>query len=254
MEEWLQTEWWTMKVHTLNVTEQWGQIAVAGPEARRVLEALGGLDVSADALPFMRWVEGELAGVPVRVFRISFSGELSFEIAAPAGRIRELWDRVVAAGAVPYGTEAMHVLRAEKGYVMIGEETDGTVIPQDLGLDWAIAEKPDFIGKRGQARSHMTGERWRLVGLLSPDGGVIPEGSYAAAEGRNANGQRNVEGRVTSSYWSPTLKRGIAMALVARGPERMGETLTFPQPDGTEHRARIVAPVFYDPEGERLRG
>src|SRR5690606_36000982 len=149
--------------------EQWGQIAVAGPEARRVLEELGGMDVSAAALPFMAWAEGELAGLPVRVYRISFSGELSFEIAAPAGRIGALWERAVAAGATPYGTEAMHILRAEKGYIMIGDETDGTVIPQDLGLGWAIADKPDFIGKRGLMRSHMTGERWRLVGLQTPD-------------------------------------------------------------------------------------
>ncbi len=254
MEEWLQTEWWDLQVHTLNVTEQWGQIAVAGPDARAVLERLGGMDVSAATLPFMRWVEGRLADVPVRVFRISFSGELSFEIAAPASRIAALWDRVLDAGATPYGTEAMHILRAEKGFVMIGEETDGTVIPQDLGLDWAIADKPDFIGKRGQMRSHMTGARWRLVGIESPDGAVIPAGSYAATDGVNANGQRNVEGRITSSYWSPTLGRGIAMALVARGPERMGETLAFPQPDGGEHRGVIVAPVVYDPDGERLRG
>jgi sarcosine oxidase subunit alpha len=179
---------------------------------------------------------------------------LSFEIAAPAGRIAELWDRVLAAGATPYGTEAMHILRAEKGYIMIGEETDGTVIPQDLGLEWAIADKADFIGKRGLMRGHMTGERWRLVGVRSTDGAVIPEGSYAVAEGRNANGQRNVQGRVTSSHWSPTLRRGIALALVHGGAERTGETLVFPQPDGTEYRGEVVAPVFYDPEGERLRG
>src|SRR5699024_8985382 len=119
MEEWLQTEWWDWQVYTANVTEQWGQIAVVGPNARKVLEKLGGIDVSKEALPFMRWVDGELAGFPVRVFRISFSGELSYEIAVPAGQARAFWDAVLAAGAEfgmqPYGTEALHVMRAEKG-------------------------------------------------------------------------------------------------------------------------------------------
>ncbi|MBM9594322.1 sarcosine oxidase subunit alpha family protein [Roseitranquillus sediminis] len=252
MEEWLQTEWWDWRVHVLNVTEQFGQIAVAGPLARNLLERLGGMDLSREALPFMHWTEGRLMDVPVRVFRISFSGELSFEIAAPAGRAGEIWDRL-AQDATPYGTETMHVLRAEKGYIMIGDETDGTVIPQDLGLNWAIAKKKDdYIGKRGQMRLHMAGERWRLVGLLTPDGAVLPEGSLAVAQGTNANGQRRTQGRVTSAYWSPTLGRGIALGLVDRGPERMGETLSFLQPDGSEYRAEIVSPVFHDPEGERL--
>ena len=170
MEEWLQTEWWDWRVHTLDVTEQWAQIAVVGPHARAALEALGGLDVSAEALPFMGWAEGTLAGVPARVYRISFSGEMSYEVAVPAGRARALWDRLLEVGAplgaMPYGTEALHVMRAEKGFVMIGDETDGTVTPQDLGLGWAISKKKeDYVGKRAQARSHMVDPaRRRLVG------------------------------------------------------------------------------------------
>jgi sarcosine oxidase subunit alpha len=260
MEEWLQTEWWDWQVHTLDVTEQWGQVAVVGPEARRALEALGGMDVSAEALPFMGWAEGRLAGIPVRVYRISFSGELSYEVAAPAGRTGDLWDRLrevgAPLGAMPYGTEALHVMRAEKGFVMIGDETDGTVIPQDLGLDWAISKKKaDYIGKRAQARAHMTDpERPRLVGLDAEGGAVLPEGAHVAAAGRNDLGQRATEGRVTSTYRSPTLGRGIAMALVRRGPERMGETVEVPTLGGPAIRARIVSPVFYDPEGARARG
>ncbi|EAR52291.1 putative sarcosine oxidase, alpha subunit [Oceanicola granulosus HTCC2516] len=257
MEEWLQTEWWDWQVYTANLTEQYAQIAVVGPKARAVLEKLGGMDVSADALKFMDWRDGELGGQPVRVFRISFSGELSYEIATPAGRGRELWDRLFEAGAefgvMPYGTEALHVMRAEKGFIMIGDETDGTVIPQDLGLGWAISKKKDdFLGKRAQERSHMTDpNRWQLVGLLTEDGSVLPDGAYIVEDGTNANGQRNVQGRVTSTYHSPTLGRGIAMALLHRGPARMGEVVEANKVDGGTVAAKVVSPVFYDPEGEK---
>ncbi len=257
MEDWLQCEWWDWKVYTANLTEQFAQIAVVGPKARQLLERLGGMDVSREALPFMEWREGVLGGIAARVFRISFSGELSYEIAVPAGQGRALWDLLLAKGAdlgvMPYGTEALHVLRAEKGFIMIGDETDGTVIPQDLGLDWAISKKKaDYIGKRGQQRSFLTNpDRWKLVGLETLDGSVIPDGAYAVAEGVTANGQKATEGRVTSTYFSPTLGRGIAMGLVRRGPERMGETVSFGKLDGTVVKARIVEPVFYDPKGEK---
>jgi len=127
------------------------------------------------------------------------------------------------------------------------------VIPQDLGLGWAISKKKaDFIGKRGQLRRHMTDpDRWKLVGLETPDGSVLPEGAYATAPGRNANGQRHTQGRVTSTYFSPTLNRGIALGLVLHGPDRIGETLEFPRLDGTIATARIVDPVFYDKQGAK---
>ncbi len=257
MEEWLQTEWWDWKVYVANLTEQYAQIAVVGPQARRVLERLGGMDVSAETLPFMTWAEGTLGALPVRVFRISFSGELSYEIAVPASHGRALWDKLLAAGddlgVMPYGTEALHVLRAEKGFIMIGDETDGTVIPQDLGLGWAISKKKaDYLGKRAQERSHMTDPgRWRLVGLETLDGSVIPDGAYAVGEGLNANGQRETVGRVTSTYYSPTLERGIAMGLVLGGPDRMGDVIEFPKLGGGSVKARIVEPVFYDKDGEK---
>ena len=258
MEDWLQCEWWDWKVHTVNLTEQFAQIAVVGPKARGVLQALGGMDVSKAQLPFMQWAEGKLGEFDARIFRISFSGELSYEIAVPAGQGRALWDALMAAGErfgiQPYGTEALHILRAEKGFIMIGDETDGTVIPQDLGLDWAISKKKDdFLGKRGQKRDEfLKPERWKLVGLETVDGSVLEEGAYAVAEGRNANGQRNVQGRVTSTYRSPTLGRGIAMGLVERGPDRMGETVEFTRIGGKPVAAKIVSPVFYDPEGKKL--
>ncbi len=258
MEEWLQTEWWDWKAYVANVTEQFVQIGVAGPRSRDLLNALGpSMELSKDALPFMAWADGALGDIPVRVFRISFSGELSFEIAAPAGQGRALWDRLLEAGKpfgiTPYGTEALHVMRAEKGFVMIGDETDGTVIPQDLGLHWAISKmKDDFLGKRAQEREHMTDPlRWRLVGLETLDGSVLPDGAYATDEGVNGYGQQRTQGRVTSTFYSPTLDRGIAMGLVERGPDRMGEILEFPVIDGEPVRARIVSPVFHDPEGEK---
>ncbi|RLL71846.1 sarcosine oxidase subunit alpha family protein [Paenirhodobacter hankyongi] len=257
MEDWLQCEWWDWKVYTANLTEQYAQVAVVGPKARAVLEKLGGMDVSKEALPFMSLAEGTLGGFPARVFRISFSGELSYEIAVPANMGLAFWEALNAAGAefgaMPYGTEALHVMRAEKGFIMIGDETDGTVIPQDLNLGWAISKKKDdYLGKRAQARVEMARpDRWRLVGLETIDGTVLPDGVYAVAEGHNANGQRNTQGRVTSTYWSPTLKKGIAMGLVVNGPERMGEVLDFPGDGGGVHKVKIVDPCFYDKEGEK---
>ncbi len=257
MEEWLQTEWWDWKVYTANVTEQYAQIGVVGPKSRKVLEKLSDDDLSAEGLSFMGWKDIELAGLKARAFRISFSGELSYEISVPAGQGRALWDKLLEAGAefgvTPYGTEALHIMRAEKGFIMIGDETDGTVIPQDLGLHWAISKKKDdYLGKRAQARSHMTDPtRWKLVGLETLDGSTLPDGAYATAEGANANGQRNVQGRVTSTYHSPTLGRGIAMGLVLNGPDRMGDVLEFPRVDGHVIRAKIVEPIFYDKDGEK---
>ncbi|MEO0766412.1 MAG: sarcosine oxidase subunit alpha family protein [Pseudomonadota bacterium] len=257
MEEWLQTEWWDWKVYVANITEQYAQIAVVGPHARAALEALGGMDVSKEALGFMEWADGTIGGFDVRVYRISFSGELSYEIAVKASQGQAFWDALMAAGAdlgvMPYGTEALHILRAEKGFIMIGDETDGTVIPQDLGLHWALSKKKeDYLGKRAHLRTHMADPtRWQLVGLETTNGSVLPDGAYAVAPGTNDNGQRNVQGRVTSTYHSPNLNKGIAMGLILNGPDRMGEVLEFPGTDGKIHSARIVSPVFYDPEGEK---
>lgn len=258
MEEWLQTEWWDWKVYTANVTEQYAQVAVVGPNARKVLEKLGGMDVSKEAIAFMEWKDGTLGGYNARVYRISFSGELSYEIAVPANQGRDFWDALLDAGAefnvTPYGTEALHIMRAEKGFIMIGDETDGTIIPQDLGLHWAISKKKeDYLGKRAQERLHMADpNRWQLVGLETLDGSVLPDGAYAVGEGYNANKQRNTQGRVTSTYYSPTLNKGIAMGIVHNGPNRMGEDIPFMAVDGeTIIRAKIVNPVFFDPEGAK---
>ena len=259
LEEWLQTEWWNLKVYTTNVTDQWAQVAVAGPDARKVLEAAGtDIDISAEALPFMSYTEGAIAGCPVRLFRISFSGELSYEIATPANHGGVLWEALLEAGGpfglMPYGTEALHVMRAEKGFVMIGDETDGTVIPQDLGLGWAVSKKkPDFLGKRAQERADLTRPgRKQLVGLATEEPGeVLPEGAHAVAEVKAPGAGMRTIGHVTSTYFSPTLERSIALALIEGGAGRMGETLSFPLEGGKVMKARIVDPVFYDAQGAR---
>ncbi|MBP9047819.1 MAG: sarcosine oxidase subunit alpha family protein [Tabrizicola sp.] len=257
MEDWLQCEWWDWQVYTANVTEQYAQVAVVGPNARKLLQVLGGMDVSKETLPFMQWVDGTLGGFPVRVYRISFSGELSYEIAIPASHGAAFWaacqEAGKALGAMPYGTECLHIMRAEKGFIMIGDETDGTVIPQDLGLDWAISKKKaDFLGKRGQERTYLANpDRWKLVGFETLDGSVVPDGSYIIADGVNANGQRNTQGRVTSTYHSPTLKRGIAMGLLKHGPGRMGEVVEFNTVAGGTVKAKVRDMVFFDKDGEK---
>ncbi|MCA2009170.1 sarcosine oxidase subunit alpha family protein [Tritonibacter mobilis] len=262
MEEWLQTEWWDWKVYVTNATEQLAQVAVVGPNARKVLEKLnaqagGGMDLSKEALAFMEWKDGEIGGFKARAYRISFSGELSYEIAVAASEGQAFWNALMEAGkefgVMPYGTECLHILRAEKGFIMIGDETDGTVIPQDLGLHWALSKKKeDYLGKRAQTRSHMADpDRWQLVGLETVDGSVLPDGAYAVGNGTNANGQKNTIGRVTSTYYSANLDRGIAMGLVKHGPKRMGEVIDFPGLDGKIYQAKIVDPIFYDKEGEK---
>ncbi len=258
MEEWLQTEWWDLKVYTTNVTEQFAQIAVVGPNARKVLEKLGGMGVSNDALPFMGFFDGELAGIQARPFRISFSGELSYEIAVPAAEGQAFWDKILEAGEefgmMPYGTEALHVMRAEKGFIMIGDETDGTVIPQDLRLGWAVSKKKeDFIGKRAMEREFLQrNDRKQLVGLLTENpADVLPDGAHAVEGGKNRYGQENMIGHVTSTYFSPTMDHSIAMALIKGGSKRMGEVLTFPVANDKVINATVVDPVFYDKEGER---
>jgi sarcosine oxidase subunit alpha len=256
LEEWLQTEWWDLKVLTANVTEQWAQFAVAGPHSRDVLDAAGtDIDLSNEALPFMTYVAGKIAGCPVRLYRISFSGELAYEVATPANRGQALWDALREAGSayglMPYGTEALHVMRAEKGFIMIGDETDGTVIPQDLGLSWAVSKKKaDFLGKRAQQRADLTRpERKQLVGLATKEPKeVLPDGAHAVVEVKPDGQPMRTIGHVTSTYFSPTLDRSIAMALIEGGSTRMGEVLSFPVGGGKVMKAKVVSPVFYEKE------
>lgn len=258
MEDYLQTEWPDLDVWLTSTTEQWAVIALQGPKVRAVLEPLvDGIDLSAEAFPHMAIREGHICGVSTRLFRVSFTGELGFEINVPAAYGRSLWERIVEAGApygiTPYGTEAMHVLRAEKGFIIVGQDTDGTVTPYDAGLDWAVGKKKaDFVGKRSLARPDIVASgRKQLVGLMTEDPRtILEEGAQVVADPNQLVPMKMI-GHVTSSYWSETLGRSIAFALVAGGQERMGDTLCIPMP-GKMVEAKVCNMVFYDPKGERL--
>ena len=258
MEDYLQTEWPDLNVWLTSTSEHYSVIAVQGPDARKVLESLvEGIDLSAEAFPHMAVREGKICGVPTRLFRVSFTGELGYEVNVPSAYGRAIWEKIMAAGApygiTPYGTEAMHVLRAEKGFIIVGQDTDGTVTPFDAGLDWAVGKKkPDFVGKRSLARPDLVAPgRKHLGGLLTDDPNVVlEEGAQIVADPNQPLPMTRL-GHVTSSYWSEALGRSIAMALVAGGQEKMGETLYIPMP-GKTISAKVSGMQFYDPEGARL--
>ncbi|MER6537349.1 sarcosine oxidase subunit delta family protein [Streptomyces sp900105755] len=261
MEEWLQTEWPDLRVHCTSVTEHWTTVALVGPDSRAVLGSLApGLAVSNDDFPFMAWRDTTVAGLDARVCRISFSGELAYEINVSPWHAVALWDALYEAGApygiTPYGTETMHVLRAEKGYPIVGQDTDGTVTPQDLGMGWAVSKKkPDFIGKRSYSRADTVRPgRRHLVALLTDDPtALLPEGTQLVADGRLPAPPVPMLGHVTSSYRSAALGRTFALALVKGGRDRIGERLYAPV--GEQLLPVTVAnPVLYDPEGARRDG
>ncbi|NBE51935.1 sarcosine oxidase subunit alpha family protein [Streptomyces boluensis] len=264
LEEWLQTEWPELDVHCTSVTEQWSTIAVVGPQSRAVVAQLApDIDLSNEAFPFMAFRETTLAsGIPARICRISFSGELAYEINVSAWYGLAVWEEVDAVGRpydiTPYGTETMHVLRAEKGFIIVGQDTDGTVTPQDAGMDWVVSKRKDFVGNRSYSRPDTTrADRKQLVGLLPADGTTrLPEGSQLIAPDvplTPKDGPVPMLGHVTSSYHSPALGRPFALALVAGGRARIGETLFAPV--GEELVPVLVADsVLYDPEGTKRDG
>jgi sarcosine oxidase subunit alpha len=259
-EEWLQTEWPDLRVFCTSVTEQWAVAALGGPAARDVLAIAGtDVDLSPDAFPFMTWREGVVAGVPARICRVSFTGELSFEIHVAGWHGLHVWDAVLRAGRAfgitTYGTEAMHVLRAEKGFVIVGQDTDGTVTPHDLGMDWIVnPSKGDFLGRRSLRRADLVRpDRKQLVGLLPNDpGDLLPEGAQLVWEDMGRL-PAPMAGHVTSSYRSAALGRAFALALVEGGHARHGSSILAPLGDRVA-AATIVSPVFYDPEGVRRDG
>ncbi|MEM7652925.1 MAG: glycine cleavage T C-terminal barrel domain-containing protein, partial [Pseudomonadota bacterium] len=259
LEEWLQTEWPDKKVYCTTVTEQWAVASLSGPMARDVLLSLTDIDLSANAFPFMGMREGTVAGIPARVYRISFTGESSFEINVPARYGHALWEALMEAGKphniTPYGTEAMHVLRAERGFIIVGQETDGTITPTDLGMDWIVSKKkPDFLGKRSLSRSDTARtDRKQLVGLLPQDPKTVLKIGEHAVETVNNAPPMPMIGHVTSSYWSATLDRGFALALIREGRARIGSSVTIARMDGSTLQAKVVEPIFYDKDGERAR-
>ena len=272
LEEWRQCEYPSLRVAMTNVTTAWATVSVTGPNARAIVTGLDtDIDLSAKALPHMAVAEGRVGGVPARVMRVSFTGETGFEISVPAGYGPALWRELgnlgEAHGLAPFGLESLLVLRAEKGYILIGRDTEGETEPDDLGMGLPARRKQvEFIGRRSLLRpDSLRADRRQLVGLLAVERGrvlangahvVEPSTAVAAADAGEppGSGWRSL-GYVTSSYASPTLGHGIALALVERGRERaatrarvrvfhLGETV----------EAEVVAPTFYDAGGERLHG
>jgi sarcosine oxidase subunit alpha len=261
LELWHQTEWPELDVYFNTVTDHWATCTVSGPNSRATLQKLTDLDLSSETFKFMDWRQATVAGVPGRIFRISFTGESSFEINVPAHYGLHVWEALIQAGEefgiTPYGTETMHVLRAEKGFIIVGQDSDGSVTPIDLGMSWAVGmKKPfSFLGKRGMQRADCVREdRKQLVGLKTRDPQeVLEEGAQAVFDPKAVIPMPMV-GHVTSSYWSPNCGHSIALGLIAGGHSKMGEAVFFPQADGRVIEAEICSPIFFDPEGVRQNG
>ena len=260
MEDYLQTEFPHLKVWLTSTTEQWAVIAVQGPKAREIIRPfVEDLDISNEAFPHMSVAECTVMGMPARLFRMSFTGELGFEVNVPADYGPAVWqatrERAEAMGGCLYGTETMHVLRAEKGYLIVGQDTDGTVTPDDAGYGWAVSKKkPDFVGIRGLKRPDLVRDgRKQLVGLVTNrPSDVLEEGAQIVAD-PNQPKPMTMLGHVTSSYWSENCGRSIAMALVAGGRSLIGQTLYIPMKDRTI-AVEVTDTVFFDKEGGRLHG
>jgi sarcosine oxidase, subunit alpha len=258
MEDYRQTEWPQLKVWLTSTTEQWAVLAVQGPHSRSLLQNLiADIDISAAAFPHMSVGRGRIGEIPALLFRVSFSGELGFEINVPAEFGLQVWEAVYAAGApfgiTPYGTEAMHVLRAEKGYIIVGQDTDGTATPDDAGLTWAVGKnKTDFVGLRSLQRPAMkSAQRKQLVGLRSKDSRtVLDEGAQVAVRPGQTPPMQLI-GHVTSSYGESTLGFPIALAMIAGGRARLGQTLYVPMPHG-DIEVEVTSPIFHDPQGTRI--
>ena len=260
MEDYLQTEWTDLNVWLTSTTEQWAVIAVQGPHARDVLTPLvEGIDISRDGMLHMSVREGHICGVPTRFFRMSFTGETGFEVNVPAAYGRGVWDaihaEVVKYDGCVYGTEAMHVLRAEKGYIIVGQDTDGTLTPDEAGVGWAVGKtKVDFVGKRGLMRPDLLKpNRKQVVGLLTVDPSVVlEEGAQITQVAEPVIGDHAL-GHVTSAYWSSNLGRSIALCNLEGGRARYGQEVYVPMPGGSIP-VMVVDPVFIDKEGMRLNG
>ena len=253
MDEWLQCEWPHLDVIVAPVTTAWGVLTLTGPKARAILASLGtDIDLDPAALPHMSFALGTVGGIPARVMRVSFTGEASFEISVPASRTAALWDALLAAGSIygltPVGIDAWMILRTEKGYMHVGVDTDGTSTALDVGWAHVLRKKNEFIGKRSMQRSHDSrGDRQHFVGFsIAPGEPPLPVGAHAI-------GPDGWEGNVTSSGYSSSLGRGVALGRLRGGRARKGETVTFDTISG-RRAATVCDPGGFDPTNERLNG
>lgn len=255
LEKWHQCEWPELEVIISPVTSQWAVATIAGPNARILLQGLDSdIDFSAEALPHMSIATGTFLGEPARVQRVSFTGEMSFEINVPAVHCQRVMEALMKAGGnriEPIGSEALMVLRTEKGYLHVGGDTDGMTNALDVGFAGIAAKKQaDFVGKRSLLRAEdQRMDRRQFVGVepLNDNEDLLPGAHFVTPEVKS----RRSEGIVTSACFSPTLKRVIGLGLLERGFERKGETVTVFD-DGRSFDVRISDPVFYDPAGEKM--
>jgi methylglutamate dehydrogenase subunit C len=254
-----QVTWPEIDVQLISVTEQWAQFSIAGPHSRALLEKFLGsaLPISNDAFPYLACREFDFQGRPARLFRVSFSGELAYELAVPARYGDATWRAIVQVGAtfgiVPYGTEALGVMRVEKGHIA-GNELNGTTTPADLGLAKMSSTKKDYIGRVLGARPGLTdASRCALVGL-KPEGAVrISSGAHLLTKGSAATLEED-QGFVSSVAYSPMLKSWIGLGFLRGGMSRSGEEIRVYDPlRGADALAIVASPVFYDPDGSRLR-
>ncbi len=256
LEAWRQTECPSLNVALHDTTAAWATFALAGPHARALLAPLTDIDLSPAALPHMALAHGSICGVAGHIARVSFSGECSYEVSIPAGYAAALWRRLLAAGATPYGVETASLLRAEKGYILIGVDTDGMTLPDDIGMSGPLrAKQVDFVGKRSLLMPDARrADRRQFVGLLPDDPAAVPAVGAHAVE-RGADGKLRSLGWVTSAVHSPALGRAIALGMIERGRARAeaGEQVELYHL-GRLSRARLCSPVFFDPSGERLHG
>jgi sarcosine oxidase subunit alpha len=254
-EEWLQCEYTQLRVLVTPVTSRWGNVTVAGPSSWDWLKAVGfEMALAPQSMKHMTIQESTLEGVPLRVLRASFSGELGYEINLPADHVgallTRLWERAADYSAVPYGIEALEIMRTEKGFIHIGTDTDGTTLPQDIGFARALERKAaNFVGRRSLLRpAARDPNRFQLVALAPIDRRtVLPVGAQIAQSAPPAQ----TEGHVTSSCWSPELGAPVALGMLARGSQRFGEKIRVHHL-GKIIDAEVVKAPFVDPKGERL--
>jgi sarcosine oxidase subunit alpha len=256
LEQWLQTEWPELDVYLTSLTDHLSTIVLAGPNSRKLLQKMGAKGIDPGELPFMHTTRTSINDLDVDIFRVSFSGELAFEINVNSNSALSLWQAFMEHGKeyniTPYGTETMHVLRAEKGFIIVGQDTDGSVSPVDAGLGWMLSKNKDFIGKRSLSRKDSNKKnRKQLVGLYSVDKkSVVSEGSQLI-KNKNKGDPVPMFGHVSSSYFSPILNQPIALALLENGRNRFDERLIAVSSDENEIEVIVTNPCFYDSKGER---
>jgi sarcosine oxidase, subunit alpha len=261
--EWIQ--WWAQSgwgdgLHVTDLTEAYAAINLAGPRARDVLAQLAALDVSNEAFPYMHVRDADVAGVPCRLMRIGFTGELSYEIHVPAGSARQVWEALFAAGEAhgirPFGLEAQRVLRLEKGHIIVSQDTDAATDPLAADLGWAVKmDKPDFLGRRSLVRVAAEGPRQKLAGFTLADPAAPTPAEGLQIVETAPDGRQKIIGWVSSARWSPTLKAAIGLCWLPAGlAAQSGAAFTIRRENGSGlTEARVHHGPFYDPSGDRLR-